>query len=132
MESISERIERLRKERNLTQAQVASAVGVTRVAVSKWESGTSKNLKLENLQAMCGLFGVTAEELIGGNISRPDIQKSTDLHQARGTYSKGESPNLSHREKLLIEWFRSKTDAEQKSFLNLIGIAKQPDFAKSA
>lgn len=39
--SIGERISTLRKERNLSQGQLAEAVGVTRQAVSKWENDLS-------------------------------------------------------------------------------------------
>lgn len=38
---ISERISDLRKEKNLSQGQLAEAVGVSRQAVSKWENGQS-------------------------------------------------------------------------------------------
>lgn len=35
-------IQRLRKERNLTQEQLAKFIGVSTPAVSKWESGVSQ------------------------------------------------------------------------------------------
>ncbi|MBP5194223.1 MAG: helix-turn-helix transcriptional regulator [Clostridia bacterium] len=40
-ESMGKRIQRLRKERGLTQKQLADAVGVTPQAVSKWETDES-------------------------------------------------------------------------------------------
>ncbi|MZL81415.1 helix-turn-helix domain-containing protein [Bittarella massiliensis] len=40
---IGETILRLRRERGLTQEQLAAAVGVSPPAVSKWERGVSHN-----------------------------------------------------------------------------------------
>ena len=39
--SLSENIKALRKERKLTQEQLAAALGVTTGAVHKWEAGLS-------------------------------------------------------------------------------------------
>lgn len=39
--SVGDRIANLRKERNISQGNLAKAVGVTRQAVSKWENGLS-------------------------------------------------------------------------------------------
>ena len=52
--SVGERIIRLRSEQNITQAQLASAMEVSRQAVSKWENGQSvpdaaKMIKLAEL-----------------------------------------------------------------------------------
>ena len=47
----------------MTQAQVAESVGVSHVAVSKWENGTS-DPSTTNLLALAKLYGVPAEELL--------------------------------------------------------------------
>ncbi|MDE6899469.1 MAG: helix-turn-helix domain-containing protein, partial [Oscillospiraceae bacterium] len=38
---IGKRIQRLRREKDLTQEQMAAALGVTSAAVSKWETGAA-------------------------------------------------------------------------------------------
>ena len=48
---------------NMTQAFVAETIGVSRQAVSKWESGTS-DPSTSNLMALAKLFGISAEELL--------------------------------------------------------------------
>ena len=40
--NIQENIRNMRRERKLTQEQLAEALGVTMGAVSKWESGVSQ------------------------------------------------------------------------------------------
>ena len=47
----------------MTQEFVAESLGVSRQAVSKWESGAS-DPSTTNLMALAKLFGVSAEELL--------------------------------------------------------------------
>ena len=47
----------------MTQEFVAESLGVSRQAVSKWESGTA-DPSTSNLLALAKLFGVSAEELL--------------------------------------------------------------------
>ncbi len=48
--SIGERIAALRKERNLSQGQLAQALDVSRQAVSKWENGQSSPDSMKLIQ----------------------------------------------------------------------------------
>lgn len=56
-------IQKYRKQKNMTQQQLADAVGVTQGAVNQWEKGATKP-KLETLVAMAKLFDCTLEDLI--------------------------------------------------------------------
>lgn len=47
----------------MTQEFVAEAIGVSRQAVSKWESGAA-DPSTTNLMALAKLYGLTAEELL--------------------------------------------------------------------
>ena len=84
------KIKKLRTERKLTQQQVAYALGISRVAVSKWESGDTKDLKRDNLVGLTKLFNVSLEELLDAEPVKPndDIQiiPGTTLHQDRRGY----------------------------------------------
>ena len=61
--SLGEVIREYRMNRSMTQEFVAESLGVSRQAVSKWESGASAP-STANLFALAKLFGVPAEELI--------------------------------------------------------------------
>ena len=62
--SLGETIKQLRTERGMTQEFVAESLGVSRQAVSKWESGIT-DPSTSNLFALAKLFGISAEELLG-------------------------------------------------------------------
>ena len=55
----------LRENKGLTQHDVASMLGVTPAAVSKWENGSSKP-RVKVLFQLADILGVTAEELMAG------------------------------------------------------------------
>lgn len=58
----------LRKQAGLSQEQLGEAVGVSRQAVSKWESG-STTPELEKLLALSNFFEITLDQLVGRNSS---------------------------------------------------------------
>lgn len=61
--NIGKNISALRKERNMTQEDLAKALGVSAQAVSKWENENScPDISL--LTKIADLFGVTVDELL--------------------------------------------------------------------
>ena len=63
--SLGEVIKTCRMEHGMTQEFVAESLGVSRQAVSKWESGIS-DPSTANLFALADLFGVPADEMLRG------------------------------------------------------------------
>lgn len=68
--SLGEAIREQRRRCGMTQEFVAESLGVSRQAVSKWESGAS-DPNTSNLLALAKLFGVSAEELLAAVRERP-------------------------------------------------------------
>ncbi len=64
MSGFSEQLAALRRARNMTQAQLAKALGISKSAVSMYERG-NREPELELLQAMADLFGVSVGALLG-------------------------------------------------------------------
>ncbi|MEE0931000.1 MAG: helix-turn-helix domain-containing protein [Acutalibacteraceae bacterium] len=60
---ISENIYTLRKNKKLSQEQVAEAIGVSRQAVAKWETGDTVP-DINNCIALANLFNVTLDEFV--------------------------------------------------------------------
>lgn len=61
--TLGEVIRRKRLDCHMTQEFVADALGVSRQAVSKWESGAS-DPSTTNLTALADLFEITPEEIL--------------------------------------------------------------------
>lgn len=61
----NEKLQELRKQRGLTQEELAEALYVSRTAVSKWESGRGVP-NIESLKAISKFFSVTIDELLSG------------------------------------------------------------------
>ena len=57
-------LQRIRKEKGVSQQELADALGVTQGTISAWESGRW-NPTVENLRAAALFLGVTVDELIG-------------------------------------------------------------------
>lgn len=71
--NLSDRIQNLRKTRGLSQEELAEALGVSRQAVSKWESGQSSP-DLDKIVQLSEYFGVSTDHLL----------KGTELSDANG------------------------------------------------
>ena len=62
--TLADRIQQLRKQKGISQEELADRVGVSRQAVSKWESDGGVP-ELDTLIAMSRLFHVTIGQLLG-------------------------------------------------------------------
>lgn len=71
METMGERLKRLRVARNYTQAEFAKLVGVTKSAVSQWEADSTKNLRLPILARVLEVLGTDLQYLVWGENRAP-------------------------------------------------------------
>ena len=67
---LSERIYRFRRKSGLSQEQLAERIGVSRQAISKWESGASTP-EFEKLLALSECFHITLDELVREEAGSP-------------------------------------------------------------
>lgn len=79
--NIADRIQLLRKQKGYSQEELADKVGVSRQAVSKWESGQSVP-DLEKIIAMSELFEVTTDYILKGieNVSTTNRETMKSLY----------------------------------------------------
>ncbi|MBO5973358.1 MAG: helix-turn-helix transcriptional regulator [Clostridia bacterium] len=61
----NEKLQQLRKQKGLTQDELARELYVSRTAVSKWESGRGYP-GIDSLRAIAAFFSVTVDELLSG------------------------------------------------------------------
>lgn len=72
---MKERLIRLRQEQGLSQSGLAEALGVSRQAVSRWETGAAMP-SAENLFCLSRLYGVPMDELIRGE--EAELEQKTE------------------------------------------------------
>lgn len=63
----SENLKRIRKEHNLSQEQLADELGVSRQAISKWESAVAYP-EMEKIIALCDKFNLNIDDLLHKDI----------------------------------------------------------------
>ncbi len=61
-----EKLQELRKNRGLTQEELAEAIYVSRTAISKWESGRGYP-SIDSLKEISNYFSVTIDDLLSGD-----------------------------------------------------------------
>lgn len=102
-----------RKQNNLSQEQFADTLGVSRQAVSKWESGTSYP-DMDKIIKMTKILNCTLEDLLDdgtiGKNRRKEKTKITDqfqqvLNQITKTYNMFFSMTLKQKLKCVLEMF---------------------------
>lgn len=64
--NFGEKLYELRKEKKLSQEEVADKLNVTRQTVSKWETNQSTP-DFDKVLPLCELFGISADELLSGD-----------------------------------------------------------------
>ena len=120
----NEKLQQLRKQKGLTQEEMAEALFVSRTAISKWESGRGYP-NIESLKAIAKFFGVTVDELLSGeqvlSIAQED-QKEKENHIRSLVFG---LLDLSVALFLFLPLFGQKTDggAEAVSLLALTQIS---------
>ena len=77
MKDLGKRIRQARMTAGFTQEHVAESVGVSRTAVTRWETGEIEP-KLDHLAALAQLFGVTSDHLLGLEPGSPELPPLSD------------------------------------------------------
>ena len=72
--TIGERLLKLRKERNLSQEELANVLDVSRQTISKWETDQSVP-DFDKIIPLCEYFGITSDELLTGNSNIKEAKK---------------------------------------------------------
>jgi transcriptional regulator with XRE-family HTH domain len=93
---LNDRIRELRVQKNLTQAQIAERLGITKNAVNSWEKlGSSPSLK--HVAQLAGVFGVSTDYLLGVeqrltlDVTKLDEQQREAVQNVISTFEKTNS-----------------------------------------
>ena len=100
--SLPANISKLRKERSMTQEQLAEALGVTFASVSKWERGVATP-ELNLIAEMADLFGVSFDALVGFEVQNGGVAALEErIHQLQR--EKNYDDAIMEAEKALIRY----------------------------
>ena len=86
--SFRDNLQYLRAQRNFTQERLAMLLGVSRQAISKWESGKAYP-EMDKLLMICDLFGCTLDDLVLGDVRAPRLVPDATPEPSDGTGAAG-------------------------------------------
>ena len=97
------KIKQLRKEKKLTQEELAEKIGISKRTLANWEDGVS-SIKENKLKILCEIFNVDAPYLLGYNTVKNEtnikaavldeaLEKLRAINNMLSTES-GEGPNM--------------------------------------
>lgn len=98
---LDEKLVRLRKEKGLTQLELAEAVKVSRQAVSKWESGGGLP-SIENLWGLSELYGVPVDYLLNEEEIEP-VDYLLNESDEKGTESSVDNKDIPQKNRVDIK-----------------------------
>lgn len=102
------KLKELREKNNLSQTKVAESLGVSRQAISQWETGKSYP-DIDNIALLCNLYKISMDELMEVNLQN-ELEK--ELQE--------EEKSVLHNEK---RTGKIVLDNKQQYVLEMIGLA---------
>lgn len=118
MQKFSANLKRFRKQKKLTQEELASRIGVIRATYWAYEKGSIMP-PYDKLEQIADIFGVSIDELMGRETDKSDI--SEDLSKL---IRKLEKENQVYDGELLNEQTRELLIASLENSLRLLNIMK--------
>lgn len=100
--TIGEKIRELRKQRGMTQTELAEKLKTTKQTIGKYEQGIVTNLPLYRVQELADVFGVAPEALVGWE----EKEKPAEI-----------DGQISEQDLKLLSWFRSLPPEKQRAIL---------------
>lgn len=101
MDYLSKNIKYLRKDRNLTQEDIANIVGKARSLISAWESD-DREITAEDIVKLSKYFSVPMDELVGSDLSKKSNNK------------------INNDIELLLEAYQGLPDSDKEFMKNMI------------
>lgn len=110
--AFSDRLRRAREASNLTQAQVAHRLGISKGSVSAWENGRNRPL-LEQFAELCHLYAASADELL----REPPVQAA----EPRAQYVSGDDARTRDDiEAAMLRAMRTMPDKKRRALLVIV------------
>ncbi len=112
--TISERILRVLKERNMTQIEFAKQVGIATSTISEWKKRKT-NPSVDKLMDICNVLQITPEQLLTGKGIEDEDEIATAMPESRFT----------PRDIRMVEDYHGLKEEQQKRLLAYIEALKK-------
>lgn len=122
--NIGKKIKELRKQRGITQEQLAESVGVSFQAVSKWEN----NIALPDISLapiLANYFGVSMDELFDFSLSKIEAEVESIAEEARNYIESDPEQGRKIVENALVKY--PENDVLLNSLLYVMNCSTEPD-----
>lgn len=135
METLGIRLKQLRKDRKLTQQQLADKVGVSKTSIIYWEKDENVP-KHDSLVALAGSLGCSIQYLLDGSDKDKINKESQNVKEIKthmapvlswvqaGTFTNVQAVDMSQ----VQEWLPLPEECTNCFYLKVQGISNQPDF----
>jgi len=135
METLGIRLKQLRKDRKLTQQQLADKVGVSKTSIIYWEKDENTP-KHDSLVALAGSLGCSIQYLLDGSDKDKINKESQNVKEIKthmapvlswvqaGTFTNVQAVDMSQ----VQEWLPLPEECTNCFYLKVQGISNQPDF----
>lgn len=119
----NEKLQELRKQKGLTQEELAELLYVSRTAISKWESGRGYP-NIDSLKAISKFFSVSLDELLSGNAILTIAEEENKQNENRSRNMVFGLLDCSVAMFLLLPFFGQKVGGviQEVSLLSLTGV----------
>ena len=87
---LGERIREMRLQREWSQTDLGTRVGVSKATVSQWERGQIKDIRLKTVLKLVQVLGTTLQYLVNGppgSITPPPVGRPERLRLVKGSHS---------------------------------------------
>lgn len=130
--NLSENIRKTRKEKSLTQEQLAEAMGVSAASVSKWETGQAAP-ELGVLSELADFFETSVDALIGHKISPCRMEEI--ISEANNFVSEGQYGKASEAAEKLVRRYPNSYEAVESAsnvFQNIAVLTMEKSYTERA
>lgn len=76
--TLGEKLKAARKEKKMTQRDVAKLIGASHTAISEWENDKHKP-DADTIELLLGLYDISATDLFGNRDTRPNAKVIAEL-----------------------------------------------------
>lgn len=117
---LNDKLKFLRKQLNLTQQQVADALGIERSAYTYYEKGTTKP-KIKTLSLLARMYNISVDELLDLDVQQGDMMRVKSNNPVVDNWTSSDKFNeLSDYEQSVLIRLRLLSGEDKKEVIDYI------------